>query len=1273
MPEQLTAPTDTKQTAEPARAQEPAAEHKAPVSDLSEHTGAYSYFRSIAQSSAGREPPPERFSPIFASSDYANPANDSQRERVLGSMQQLYGNRYVQRMLTSIGRSGGKPEGGAASAGSAKHGNSPDPHQSAHGTGPVAGNSADTHSSAPVQRQLAGSAVAPGANGNGKQSSEPPIEKQVAAFAPSAPAAPSGNGDGAHAANSGQSAGAMGNGNGNGNGAHGAELPMQRQAAAFAQSAPAAPPADGNGAPPPLQRQASGSQTPAAAPSLEGSTGHPLDSGTRAFMEPVVGQDLGQVRIHTDPPAGQAAQDLSANAFTTGNDIYFAPGQYNPSDTTGRGLVAHELTHVVQQNQGSVSPGISQPGDAHEVQAEAVQSAVVSGGGAAQMQAVPAAPAVMPSVQRDDADDSAPGGILGKFLNFISDKVSLIPGFRLFTLIIGVNPITMSSVDRSPANLIRALVEIAPGGTLITQALDNYGVIDKVGAFVTQQFQTLGLAADSILKAIKDFGSSLGLSDLLHLGALWDRAKAIFTEPVVRIKNFVVGLVTGILGLIKDAILMPLAKLAEGTRGWDLLIAVLGKNPITGDPVPRTAETLIGGFMKLIGEEETWNNIKKANALPRAWAWFQGALAGLLGFVTQIPTLFINTLKSLTLEDVVIITNAFAKVAGVFGNFIGSFIKWAGDALWQLLQIIFEVLAPAAIPYLKKVGAAFKTILKNPIAFVGNLVAAGKLGFQQFASNIGTHLKDSFIQWLTGNLEGVYIPRSLDISEIVKFVLSVLGISWQNIRQKLVKVVGEPAVKAMETGFEIVVTLVTKGPAAAWEQIKEQLSNLKDMVMQGIISFLTETVVKKAVEKVVGMLIPGAAFIEAIISIYNTVEVFLQKLQKIIQVAVAFLDSMMEIASGAIGNAANKVENTLAGLLTLAISFLAGFLGLGDIAAKVMDIINTKVRQPIDKALDAVINWIVTMAKKLFAKAFGKDKKDEKDDRTDEQKQADLDKAIAEAEALQQAPKATDDGIKKGLLSIKAKYKMASLELVVDTQDESKETAHVEGEINPKGKSKEAVIQKIAGDLNPEEFYDESLWMELASRTNAGEVPVGEGIKISASSLSWNSKVLLDLIDKSDGTESDKAAAQASVASNLMAASQSTNEKEIYRSVQVACRAVNNLYKAEIASVPGAQLQAHHRPGVSASSPAFPETRAGRLRASIANRIQNNVANLKPEEKAIGLRPASERPALIREYVQQLLDVEIQSKVEKSTGPLEEFDLDVLTADVHLGQVHARK
>src|SRR5262249_51520075 len=155
---------------------------------------------------------------------------------------------------------------------------------------------------------------------------------------------------------------------------------------------------------------------------------------------------------------------------------------------------------------------------------------------------------------------------------------------------------------RSSANILRALIEFIPGGGLITQALDNSGVFEKAGAFVEQQIAGLGLVGSSIKQAVTAFIDSLSLSDLAHLGDLWDRAKRIFTEPIDRIINFGKGLVNGIIQLIKDAILRPLAKLAEGTEGYNLLKGVLGKDPITADPVPRTAETLLGPFMKMIGQ-----------------------------------------------------------------------------------------------------------------------------------------------------------------------------------------------------------------------------------------------------------------------------------------------------------------------------------------------------------------------------------------------------------------------------------------------------------------------------------------------------------------------------------------------------------------------------------------------------------------------------------------------------------------------------------------------
>ena len=169
-------------------------------------------------------------------------------------------------------------------------------------------------------------------------------------------------------------------------------------------------------------------------------------------------------------------------------------------------------------------------------------------------------------------------------LNYFADKANLIPGFRMFTIILGVNPINMSPVDRSAANILRAMIEFIPGGALITQALDNYGVFDKIGNWVEQQIRTLGMVGSAIKQAISDFLDTLSLSESSHLGDVWERAKRIFTEPIDRIISFAKGLVVGIVGFIKDAILRPLAKLAEGTRGYDLLRGILGKDPVTGDP-----------------------------------------------------------------------------------------------------------------------------------------------------------------------------------------------------------------------------------------------------------------------------------------------------------------------------------------------------------------------------------------------------------------------------------------------------------------------------------------------------------------------------------------------------------------------------------------------------------------------------------------------------------------------------------------------------------------
>lgn len=95
-----------------------------------------------------------------------------------------------------------------------------------------------------------------------------------------------------------------------------------------------------------------GAEVPSQVYDVIGSGGSALDGGVRSFMESRFGHDFGDVRVHTDTRAAESAQAVNARAYTVGNDVVFAPGEYNTSSTSGRHLLAHELTHVLQQGGG---------------------------------------------------------------------------------------------------------------------------------------------------------------------------------------------------------------------------------------------------------------------------------------------------------------------------------------------------------------------------------------------------------------------------------------------------------------------------------------------------------------------------------------------------------------------------------------------------------------------------------------------------------------------------------------------------------------------------------------------------------------------------------------------------------------------------------------------------------------------------------------------------------------------------------------------------------
>lgn len=109
--------------------------------------------------------------------------------------------------------------------------------------------------------------------------------------------------------------------------------------------------------------------------------GSALPGQVREDMEGAFGADFSDVRVHDDPDAHELNESVRARAFTVGNDIFFKEGTYDTSSTPGKKLLAHELTHVVQQDGASGAPtSVSDPSDASERQADEVAQQVVSPG-----------------------------------------------------------------------------------------------------------------------------------------------------------------------------------------------------------------------------------------------------------------------------------------------------------------------------------------------------------------------------------------------------------------------------------------------------------------------------------------------------------------------------------------------------------------------------------------------------------------------------------------------------------------------------------------------------------------------------------------------------------------------------------------------------------------------------------------------------------------------------------------------------------------------------
>ncbi|WP_232280738.1 eCIS core domain-containing protein [Chloroflexus aggregans] len=289
---------------------------------------------------------------------------------------------------------------------------------------------------------------------------------------------------------------------------------------------------------------------------------------------------------------------------------------------------------------------------------------------------------------------------------------------------------------------------------------------------------------------------------------------------------------------------------------------------------------------------------------------------------------------------------------------------WAALAR-MALEAVLKVAGIDPETFYQFIGRAqetFQLILDDPGGFVGHLVDAFLNGVRRFADNFLTHLQAGIIGWLTGALggAGITLPERFDLMGVLSLIRQILGLTWERLRERAVRLIGERAVTVIEFVASYLRTLIEGGWEALWQRIRDDLATLRDLVLDSIKSFLLERIVMAAITRLATMFNPVGAIVNLILAAYNFFTFLRDQLARIIEVVQTVVNAIGDIARGIIQPAAQRVEETLARLLPLAIDLLARLLGLGNVGHKVREIIE-RVRGVVDRALDRLIDRVRNM------------------------------------------------------------------------------------------------------------------------------------------------------------------------------------------------------------------------------------------------------------------------------------------------------------------------
>ena len=430
--------------------------------------------------------------------------------------------------------------------------------------------------------------------------------------------------------------------------------------------------------------------------------GHGLNTTTANFMNTAFHTDFSQVRIHTDAGAIKMNEQLHSEAFTHKNHIYFNSGKYQPESHSGKHLIAHELTHVVQQ--GYAGKGVSTDQQIQPSWLSAIGNAI--------------------DAAEDFVSDTIQAGI-HKFLQVASQVIQKAPGYKALRVVLGHDPITGEQVAFNGHNFIEAGLDLIPYGKKIGEKLNELGALQQAEQWIDTKVSQAKELLGTIAGKISSFIRNIDLDQLKSPIKLLEHAASLIADGILAVTHFALTAGIELVNIIKKFLLKLLVNfIQKNTRLYPLLTVILGHDPVTGLEVTKNGTTILNAFI-LISEdgEQQKAEMLENGAFQKAAKWIDGAITLFSGAYQEVITGFHTIWDNASIEYLINPFDTFQKIYNIFLPPISRVLKFIGQVAITILKFIKDALKKKITTEAKKhQGYPLLTVLIGEDPFTGESV-----------------------------------------------------------------------------------------------------------------------------------------------------------------------------------------------------------------------------------------------------------------------------------------------------------------------------------------------------------------------------------------------------------------------------------------------------------------------------------------------------------------------------------------------------------------------